>query len=213
MKAYKRFTESERNIVRSNYQLVGIGGTMRLMPGRDKQAIFALAHRLGVTTPRKREAGIRFWSKVNKTSGVFGEDDWYDFGECWIWIGGSFSNGYGQFKMPDSNKKIYAHRYAYLDIIGTIPDGYVLDHLCRTRACVNPTHLQPVLPVVNILRGHLKYTHCPYGHVRSHYNTIYQDKKIYCKSCMGTRDICFEQELLADRQNPNFYTKYMEFAK
>jgi hypothetical protein len=46
-----------------------------------------------------------------------------------------------------------AHRVAYVLAKGAIPEGLVLDHLCRTPACVNPDHLEPVTNHENILRG------------------------------------------------------------
>jgi hypothetical protein len=48
-----------------------------------------------------------------------------------------------------------AHRYAYEWLIGPIPIGLDLDHLCRTRECVNPNHLEPVTRKENIRRSDL----------------------------------------------------------
>jgi HNH endonuclease len=47
----------------------------------------------------------------------------------------------------------YAHRVAYEMWFGPIPDGLVIDHLCRNRACVNPAHMEPVTHRENLLRG------------------------------------------------------------
>jgi hypothetical protein len=46
-----------------------------------------------------------------------------------------------------------AHRFAYLEFVGPIPDGLVLDHLCRNKKCVNPDHLEPVTNAENLRRG------------------------------------------------------------
>ena len=46
-----------------------------------------------------------------------------------------------------------AHRVAYEALIGPIPKGLCLDHLCRVRYCVNPAHLEPVTVRENVLRG------------------------------------------------------------
>lgn len=72
-----------------------------------------------------------------------------DTGECWLWKGSFNSHGYGRFGHPAK----MAHRLVYEMYRGPIPEGLHLDHLCRTKACVNPAHLEPVTPAVNIQRG------------------------------------------------------------
>lgn len=71
---------------------------------------------------------------------------------CWLWIGAKTSKGYGHLSQG-RGKKEYAHRVAYVLAYGAIPAGYVIDHLCRTPACVNPAHLEAVPPRQNSLRG------------------------------------------------------------
>jgi hypothetical protein len=99
----------------------------------------------------------RFWSKVAAGPGG-----------CLIWTGGKARSGYGTFFL--AGRKQRAHRVAYEDRVGHIPTGLVLDHLCRTRICVNPLHLEAVTDKVNILRGeglaaqNAMKTHCPAGH-------------------------------------------------
>lgn len=66
---------------------------------------------------------------------------------CWLWAGHRDTDGYGQ----TSGGR--AHRIAYLTLVGEIPDGMILDHLCRRRYCVNPEHLQPVTAQENALRS------------------------------------------------------------
>lgn len=74
-----------------------------------------------------------------------------DASGCWLWTGGTVRGGYGQFWL--NGKHVYAHRYAYETLVGPIPDGLQVDHLCRTPACVRPSHLQPVTCRENLMRG------------------------------------------------------------
>lgn len=59
--------------------------------------------------------------------------------------------GYGRLHVEGS--KVWAHRYSYEMLTGPIPDGLVIDHLCRNRACVNPAHMEPVTSRENLRRG------------------------------------------------------------
>ncbi len=62
---------------------------------------------------------------------------------CWLWAGFIHpKNGYGSYRM--NGRTCGAHRASYELHVGPIPDGYDLDHLCRVRSCVNPSHLEPV---------------------------------------------------------------------
>lgn len=83
----------------------------------------------------------RFYRKVPERPG----------GECWPWRGTMFDTGYGAFSLQGRNRG--AHRVSYQIHRGEIPAGLVLDHLCRTRSCVNPEHLEPVRQGENVRRG------------------------------------------------------------
>lgn len=113
----------------------------------------------------------RFWSKVEKTE------------TCWLWTGGRQSSGYGSLTFDGAHK--LAHRVAYELSVGPIPEGLHVDHLCRTRDCVNPAHLEAVSPRENQRRG-IKgalTTHCPSGHAYDEANTrIYRGMR-YCREC------------------------------
>lgn len=81
----------------------------------------------------------RFWEKVDRRTPE----------ECWEWKACKV-RGYGHFK---AERQIPAHIYAYRILIGPIPEGMTLDHLCRNRGCVNPYHLEPCSRGENTLRG------------------------------------------------------------
>ncbi|WP_375791707.1 HNH endonuclease signature motif containing protein [Actinoplanes campanulatus] len=49
----------------------------------------------------------------------------------------------------EHGKAVTAHRYSYESLIGPIPDGLTIDHLCRNRPCINPDHLEPVTQAEN----------------------------------------------------------------
>lgn len=79
---------------------------------------------------------------------------------CWLWTGAS--NGkYGQFRVYGD--LVYVHRFAYERWVGPIPTGLTIDHLCRAKLCVNPSHLEAVTVVENSRRGALR-DECPSGH-------------------------------------------------
>ena len=84
----------------------------------------------------------RFWAKVRVLPN-----------SCWQWTGARALNGYGHLGM--GSRTVYAHRLAYDTLIGPIPDGLELDHLCRNRGCVNPSHIEPVTRAINLQRSPL----------------------------------------------------------
>lgn len=108
--------------------------------------------------------------------------------KCWLWGGSIHTNDYGI--MYYEKKRYRAHRFVYEALVGAIPEGLVLDHLCRVTRCVNPEHLEPVTNKENILRGtcpmaeNARKTHCPNGHRYTKDNTIVT-KRGYrkCRTC------------------------------
>lgn len=107
---------------------------------------------------------------------------------CWEWQG-AVSRGYGSFYFLRTTWR--AHRIAYLVWRGSFDYKLDLDHLCRNRTCVNPNHLEPVTPKVNVLRGvnHVvdqkKRTHCPKGHPYSGDNLIIRPSgRRGCRACI-----------------------------
>jgi hypothetical protein len=119
-----------------------------------------------------------FWTKVDAT------------GDCWEWTR-ALAVGYG--KCWDGDKPMLAHRWAYEHLIGPIPEGLVLDHLCRNRRCVNPDHLRVVTRKVNNLAGYSAHAQnarvraCPQGHEYTPQNTSMEPsahgQKRRCREC------------------------------
>jgi hypothetical protein len=70
---------------------------------------------------------------------------------CWHWIGTISPEGYGRFWL--GNVRAFAHRWAYEYFVLKIPQGLVIDHLCRNHSCVNPAHMEVVTNRENIARG------------------------------------------------------------
>ena len=98
---------------------------------------------------------------------------------CWLWTGSWNSAGYGRVKLAGRDN-LRAHRITYTTLVGPVPPGLELDHLCRVRCCCNPAHLEPVTHRENLIRGigpkltkesRAAITHCPYGHEYTVANT------------------------------------------
>lgn len=103
--------------------------------------------------------------------------------DCYEWVGGLDREGYGRIR--SSTGTMAAHRAIWLMLRGPIPDGLVIDHLCRNRACVNVNHLDVVTDRENIrrgLRGALR-THCAKGHPFAGHNLIVAQGRRYCREC------------------------------
>jgi hypothetical protein len=93
--------------------------------------------------PAKREVTIEWVLSNTREDPITG---------CLVWTLALSPKGYARFN-PVRGKTVHAHRYAYEQLVGPIPDGYDIDHLCRNRGCINVKHLEPVPPVVNQERG------------------------------------------------------------
>lgn len=79
------------------------------------------------------------------------EDLEFNGSYCWVWTRYSNQGGYGRVSL--NNERHVAHRAFYQLMVGPIPKGLELDHLCRVRNCCNPEHLEPVTPRENCMRG------------------------------------------------------------
>ena len=139
--------------------------------GRDTERVISM--HLNTSLP------LRFWSKVHA-----------DSSGCWLWTAALNDAGYGKYSIRRSTWR-RAHRVAYLGLVGPIPDGLTLDHLCRVRRCVNPSHLEPVTAGENVLRGvglsaqNNRKTHCRRGHEFTEENTYHYpaSEERGCRAC------------------------------
>lgn len=132
---------------------------------------------------------VRFWDYVDKTE------------SCWLWTGYVKTAGYGQFNVCHGRTAL-AHRYSYELLVGPIPAGLTIDHLCKVRRCVNPDHMEPVTAGENALRGDgpaalaARRDTCGKGHPYTPQTTRIEDDHRRCLTCRR------EQRAGDDRQHP-----------
>ena len=117
-----------------------------------------------------------------------------DVGDCWTWTRGTFKTGYGNAWSAERGRGLKAHVFVWGWLVGPIPEGLELDHLCRNVLCVNPDHLEPVTPRVNTLRNYsppsknARRKACQRGHVFDAENTAYTpDGMRRCRACQRIR--------------------------
>ncbi len=106
---------------------------------------------------------------------------------CWPWLAATKPDG-----RPEAtyNHRVWnVARLMYELIVGPVPTGLVLDHLCRNLWCVNPAHLDPVTQATNIRRGDAgkngwAKTRCIRGHAFDDDNTIrHPNGRRNCRTC------------------------------
>lgn len=119
---------------------------------------------------------------------------------CWEWCGYVNSEGYGRTSYK-GQRGTPAQQALYDLLVGPIPDGKILDHVCHTtdkscpggsncqhRRCVNPQHMEPVTFEENSSRGVWgRKTHCPHGHQYNDANTLISGGRRYCRECSRRR--------------------------
>ena len=135
---------------------------------------------------------------------------------CWHWIAGSNGKGYGCWAEPTGEidgkgnlryRKLLPHRVTYERLVGPIPRGKVLDHLCRNRRCCNPAHLEPKTNRANILCGegvsarNARKTHCPQGH---EYDKLTRKGYKRCRTCDRAQDKAYKERLRARRKEDQY---------
>lgn len=146
----------------------------------------------------------RFWSRVS-----------VQMNGCWLWTGPPDKDGYGTFSRNGRNQRV--HRVSYEFLVGSIPDGLEMDHLCHTRdkscdgsdckhrGCVNPSHLEPVTRAENNRRNrsaatlNATKTHCPAGHAYNAVNTYIHGGTRHCRPCNRANVAKYKARKLAER--------------
>lgn len=130
-------------------------------------------------------------------------------GECLLWTGPGFPNGYGKFRRGPGRRERPAHKVAWENYTNTwVPDGMQVGHVCHDEAlargecdggsdcphrrCVNPLHLEPQTPSENTRLANLanrRKTHCPKGHPYDEENTLTRpnDTRRWCRTCESER--------------------------
>jgi hypothetical protein len=122
-------------------------------------------------------------SEIERFASKYVED-----GDCWRWQGPLDKDGYGHFYFRRRGRR--AHRFAWFLYRGPIPEGMVVNHVCKRRDCVNPQHLELLTPRENALQDSLspasvnaRKTHCKQGHA---YDRTYGGQRS-CSRCQAEK--------------------------
>lgn len=144
-----------------------------------------------MTKAQNRKIAVLRWLEKIRVS----ESRFYGDSPCWEWVGCIHPvNGYGQFKFNGHLSN--PHRFAYSYFIGTIPAGLEVDHLCRTRHCCNPMHLEAVTVQENRRRRDMHLTECKNGHPFTPSNTYLRNGKTrVCRRCNAIRGQALRKRL------------------
>lgn len=122
---------------------------------------------------------------------------------CWLWLGSTAKNGYGQFVLDgrrDRKKvRIAPYKFIWEYLNGPMPKDLEPDHTCNNRRCCNPEHIEPVTHAENQRRAAVRRrlegrrvnytprsrpTHCPHGHEYTPANSYLTPQgSIYCREC------------------------------
>lgn len=164
-------------------------------------------------TIKRRERAVkvgaqkRVWPDDRSPLGCFMSKICYA-GDCIVWTGYVNEHGYGVTIVNQRHE--YAHRFAFEMQYGPIPQGLVLDHICRNPICVNPAHLEAVTQKVNTYRGKAvevwkqqsTKTHCTNGHELTGEN-VYREgpdgRNRRCRICKNAAHERYVQRIKAQK--------------
>lgn len=125
---------------------------------------------------------------------------------CWLWHGAIGGTGYAHARIDGRTQPV--HRVIYELLVGPIPSGLQIDHLCRVRHCVNPDHLEPVTHAENWRRGEggapqqqAAMTHCMYGHPLDEANTYRYHGHRQCRACKKLRSQQYDERHREQRRD------------
>ncbi len=147
-----------------------------------------------ITELEKRSSKDQFenFIKSFRSKCKVSDSHFYKGTACIEWKLTPTQNGYGRFFFNGKTEQ-RSHRVSWELFVGEIPEGLVIDHLCRNRICNNILHLEPVTTKENIRRGlsgffsrlrQISKTHCPKKHPYSKENTYITNKGFReCKEC------------------------------
>ncbi len=131
---------------------------------------------------------------------------------CYVWMGYVSPDGYVSIARPLKAGKrdvTSLQRASYEALVGRVPDGYHVDHKCRTPTCWRPDHLEAVPPRENILRGigpsakNARKTHCVVGHALSGDNLLTNPRgNRVCRSCQNRRKRDSDARIRSIAQEP-----------
>lgn len=142
---------------------------------------------------------------------------------CWLWAGYADAKGYGYMRAGNTavgRRTVSAHRFSYIVHKGQIPDGLVIDHLCKVTSCCNPDHLEAVTTIENVLRSDspsakkARQKACKRGHLFTQENTyIPPEGGRACRTCQRAWDRARRGKLLRHtKAEPTHCTKGHEFT-
>jgi hypothetical protein len=127
-------------------------------------------------------------SNLSATERLRFDSKWEQRGQCHVWTGPLDKDGYGTFYLRRRGRR--AHRVAWFDANGPIPEGMVTNHSCRNRACVNVQHLRLLTAVENSMQDstsipylNSRKTACPRGHAYDKRVTYAGKTQRVCSTC------------------------------